>query len=708
MPINRNSWPLIKERLGLWVFAVRDGFITVLPITFFGVLAVLIENLPWPAYQAMLSEVLGAQWRAYLTAIVNSTHGVFAIALSVAVAVLLNGELTKRSPEDEELPALPMAGSALVNFMLCLSTQGPIELSKLGHEGTLLGLMVGVASAELLRLTARLFRSRWWTMPYDTGVILYHAIRLTPPVIVAGVIALTFMAVMSVLVPFTGHLLAPVAAWAVAQSAGVWMLSATATLLNQAFWFIGIHGAHVIEAYASDLFVPPGLAYDGARVWTPLLDTFVLLGGAGATLGLLLAILLVVRDGPPKRLAHLSIVPALFNINEVLLYGLPIILNRLFLLPFVVVPLLLTLLAVAAAQSGFIVMQTVRLPWTTPPFVSGWLLTGSWHGVALQVVGLAVSTAVYLPFVRRAEAQRQALQSRLFADATQAILAKGQRGQLVVRRRDGVGMIARGLLADLKADLARNALSMAYQPKHDRAGRVVGVEALLRWRHALHGPISPAVAVNLAEDSGDIHELGLWVLDHAFACKASWNALGFGALTMSINLSPVQLTNPALPQWVALRLQHYQLDPRTIELEITESAEIPSSEVVDDILQKLTQTGVHLSMDDFGMGYSSLLYMRRFHVHAIKIDGSLTRDVLTNATNADIIRTIVSLGQAQKTDVVVEFVETLAQREALARMGCNLFQGHFHSAALSEEQCVDYFKRHIGQDAPGWAEFGAV
>ena len=696
MPINRESRSLIRERLNLWVFAVRDGFITVLPITFFGVLAVLVENLPWPAYQVLLSELLGSDWRAYLTSIVNSTHGVFSIALSVAVAVLLNGELSKLSPEDKELPALTVAGSALVNFMLCLSAQGAIELSKLGHEGTLLGLVVGVASAEMLRLTARLIRLPWWTMPYDTGVVLYHAIRLSPPVIAAGLISLTTVAAMAFVAPFTDHLLAPLAAWAVAKSSGIWLLSTAATLLNQAFWFVGIHGAHVIEAYATDLFVPVGMPYDGSRVWTPLLDSFVLLGGAGATMGLVLAILLVVKEGSPRRLAQLSIVPAVFNINEVLLFGLPIILNPLFLVPFVVVPLLLTLLAVAAAQSGFIELQVTRMPWTTPPFISGWLLTGSWRGVALQAVGLAISTAVYLPFVRRSEARRHALQDLMFIDATQAILAKGQRGQLVVRRRDGIGMIARGLLADLKADLARNALTLNYQPKHDRTGRVVGVEALLRWSHASHGPISPAVAVNLSEDSGDIHQLGLWVLDQAFACKARWNALGFEALTMSINVSPVQLSNPELPKWVAQKLVAYRLDPRTIELEITESAEIPSSEVVDDILEKLTQTGVHLSMDDFGMGYSSLLYMRRFHVHAIKIDGSLTRDVLCNRTNADIIRTIVSLGQAQKADVVVEFVETLAQRDALAQMGCDLFQGHFFSPALSEERCVEYFKRHVG------------
>jgi len=356
--------------------------------------------------------------------------------------------------------------------------------------------------------------------------------------------------------------------------------------------------------------------------------------------------------------------------------------------------LVLTVLSVAAVQFGFVELQVVHLSWMTPPFISGWLLTGSWRGVLLQAVGLGVSTVCYLPFVRLAEVRRVRQQTLMFSDATQTILSKGQRPISMLRRRDGFGMIARGLLNDLRADMHTTALSLAYQPKHDRAGRVVGVEALLRWTHARHGSLSPVVAINLAEDSGDMHQLGIWVLGQAFACKARWNKLGFETLTMSINVSPVQLTNPELPKWLEANLQHYGLDPRTIELEITESAEIPDSEVVEQILAQLTGTGVYLSMDDFGMGYSSLLYLRRFQVHAIKIDGSITRDVLSNSINADIIRTIVSLGRAQQVDVVVEFVETLEQRQVLADMGCDVFQGYFHSPALSEDRCVAYFERH--------------
>lgn len=274
----------------------------------------------------------------------------------------------------------------------------------------------------------------------------------------------------------------------------------------------------------------------------------------------------------------------------------------------------------------------------------------------------------------------------------QTILNETQRVP-AISRQDQVGMIARGLLTDLRTDLSRGALRVAYQPKHNQAGDIVGVEALLRWPHARHSAISPFLAVTLAEESGDIHRLGIWVFEQACACKQRWKALGYGQLTMAINVSPLQLTDPKLPHRLAQILQNYGLTSDEIEIEITESQVIQDSQLVNQTLQQLSDMKIHLAMDDFGMGYSSLLYLRRFPVHVIKIDGSLTRDVLSNSTNADIIRTIAALGYARKVDVVAEFVETLEQREALVELGCNIFQGYYHSPALSEEECLDYFSQ---------------
>jgi EAL domain-containing protein (putative c-di-GMP-specific phosphodiesterase class I) len=394
--------------------------------------------------------------------------------------------------------------------------------------------------------------------------------------------------------------------------------------------------------------------------------------------------------------AKWSVVPVLFNINESMLYGLPLVLNGRYLLPFIGVPLALTWITTLAADWGVVHFLVVTMPWTTPPIISGWLLTGSWHGAALQVFEIGLGVALYTPFVRAAESDRSQREAAAVAIAVKKIAEDCHEYGKYSLHEDPNGAIAQVLLADLRKAINAEdgALWLAYQPKHNQFGQVVGVEALIRWSHPLYGPISPVVMIALAESGQSIRPLGAWVLAQACACKARWNAMGHQALTMAVNVSPLQLEDITLVSTVEKCLRDNGLSPSEIELEITESAAIPNSQTVEQTLHRLSEMGIRLSMDDFGMGYSSLLYLRRFHVHVIKIDGSLTRDVLLNDTNADIVRTIAALGHSQKAEVVAEFVETLTQREKLMELGCDIFQGYFHSPALNEAQSQDYFSRH--------------
>lgn len=680
------------KRASLWLIAIRDSFITLLPITFFGVAAQLAKDIPLPAYQSMLHELWGPNWQQPLQVIIDATHGLFGMMLSVLVSIHVAHRLKRNV--GEELPHIMVGISGLTNFMILALAQGPLNALNLGHNSILLALGTGIFSAEALRWGTRNKYLNPVRLPYDSEAAFYHAFQLITPLIAIGT-AVALAAFSIRLLPANEAApLQDLIRLVQADGGGVWWLSSLAVLINQLFWFIGTHGSHFLDTYASALFSPWGSAYDGQFAWRPMFNAFVLLGGSGATLGLLLAIAIAVREGPTRKLAKLSILPSLFNINETVLYGLPVVLNPLFLLPFIAVPLLLTLLTLTCVNLGFLQFLPLTVPWTTPPILSGWLLTGSWHGAAFQVVELCLSAALYLPFVRKVEAQRLLRQSESLAETSEAILSEGRVRVPVASRQDQIGLIARGLLSDLRHDLANGVLKLAYQPKHALDGRVIGVEALLRWPHPRHGALSPALAVTLAEDSGDIHALGRWVLEQACACKARWNTQGFGPINMAINVSPPQLTDPKFVPHLASLLKKHALCPAEIELEITESQHIPNTLVVDATLRQLSELGIRLAMDDFGMGYSSLLHLRRFHVHAIKIDGSLTRDVLNNTTSADIIRTIAALGRSQKINVIAEFVETQAQRECLAELGCDCFQGYLHSQALGEAECLDYFRRH--------------
>ncbi|RIX48895.1 MAG: EAL domain-containing protein [Rhodocyclales bacterium GT-UBC] len=685
------------KRGHLWIMAVRDSFVSLIPVTLFGVIAILLQDFPLPAYQSMMGELFSAQWKAPLRLIQNGTHGVFGMMLCVLIAIHVVHRL--KNDFGEEIPHILVGSSALTNFMIFIAVQGPLNAQSLNHEAISVGIGVGILSAEILRWAAGTRLLNLTAMPYDTERIFYHSLRLTTPVICTGLcitlVAFAFKALPAPPLDFWRNLVDTVQR----HGSAAWWLSSLATLINQLFWFIGAHGSHFLDSYATALFAPWGTPYDGTLASRTMFNAFVLLGGSGATLGLLLAIRIVVHAGPSRKLMQFSVLPGLFNINETILYGLPVVLNPTYLFPFIVVPLLLTGLTLGCFDLGLLELRPDPIPWTTPPLISGWLLTGSWRGVAWQIAELALSTALYLPFVKQVESRRLRRQSHNLAETTEAILSEGRIRVPIVSRHDQVGLIARGLLTDLRHDLQRDVFQLAYQPKHALNGGVVGVEALLRWPHRRHGALSPAIAVTLAEDSGDIHQLGRWVLEQACACKARWNSHGFGQINMAVNVSPLQLTDRQFVPRLAEILKRHGLAPDEIELEITESQHIPDSSVVDTALRDLSALGIRLSMDDFGMGYSSLLHLRRFHVHAIKIDGTLTRDVLSNTTSADIIRTIATLGRAQKIDVIAEFVETRAQRERLAELGCDCFQGYFHSPALYEKACLEYFRLHAAGSA---------
>lgn len=683
-------------RGSLWLTVTRDAFIVLMPLTFLGLIALLLQHLPWAAYREVMTYVWGDGWPAHFDRLIKASHGVFGIVLAAVVATLLARRVIRPLFEAPEVPVMIVAISAVVNFMLMVSAR-PLFTDGLGHGGMLQGILVGIATTELLRLAMQLRWLRVSDAPYETDSTYHDAMRLAPAIIATGLFFFLCVGLLATLPVVSLQVLSPVVTWAqLQQTDATWVLSSLATLLNQSAWFLGIHGGKIIDTYGAAFFTPFGSSYTNALVWRPLFNHFALMGGAGATICLVIAILLTVKRGHQNQIAKWSVFPAIFNINEAILYGLPIVLNGIYFVPFLCVPLLFTLMTLAATETGLIRFLAVDIPWTTPPILSGWLLTGSWRGAALQCVEICLGVALYLPFVRATERARKERGAKAVSVALKQIAEESQKLGKFVIRPDQTGLIARSLLADLCRLYKKNdgELWLAYQPKHDASGGLVGVEALVRWNHSVYGPISPLVIIALTENSGYIHKLGSWVLEQACACKARWNALGYRELVMGVNLSPLQLEDYALTTKLEQLLRCYGLEPSEIELEITESAVIPDSQGVEQTLHKFEEMGVRLAMDDFGMGYSSLLHLRRFHVHAIKIDGSLTRDVLCNSTNADIIRTIVALGRSQKVEVVAEYVETLEQRMMLAELGCDIFQGYYHSPALPELQCPAYFAKN--------------
>ncbi len=239
------------------------------------------------------------------------------------------------------------------------------------------------------------------------------------------------------------------------------------------------------------------------------------------------------------------------------------------------------------------------------------------------------------------------------------------------------------LLADLKKALANGEFELHYQPQVSGDRRVVGCEALLRWRHPLRGMISPGEFIPLAEADGLIVDLGYWVLDTACSQLVAWaHEPGMEDIQMAVNVSIRQFLDARFVQLVDRALRTSGADPKRLKLEITESFMM---EKVDDVIAKmeaLKAHGIGFSMDDFGTGYSSLSQLKRLPLDQLKIDQSFVRDVLNGAMDASIVRTVITLGQSMHLAIVAEGVETEQQLNFLEEHGCDTYQGFYFSPAL--------------------------
>ena len=226
-----------------------------------------------------------------------------------------------------------------------------------------------------------------------------------------------------------------------------------------------------------------------------------------------------------------------------------------------------------------------------------------------------------------------------------------------------------------------------YQPQVELAsGKIIGCEALIRWRHPELGLVSPANFIPVAEESGLIVSIGNWVLSEACRHHHAWRSAGISPSTVAVNLSAIQFRQGGLTETVARLLDEYDMPPQFLELELTESIIMQGVDSTLAMLQELSGLGLQLSIDDFGTGYSSLSYLKRFPIHKLKIDQSFVRDIVTDANDAAIVRTIIVMAHSLNLRVIAEGVETAEQVAFLREAGCDEAQGYYFGQPTPEEE----------------------
>lgn len=263
------------------------------------------------------------------------------------------------------------------------------------------------------------------------------------------------------------------------------------TVLLHVLWFFGFHGSHILEPVAQTTFT---FDSSSTEIFSKsFFDTYVVMGGCGTTVCVLLILLFFFRKDQLHNLAKAASFTVIFNLNEVLNFGIPIILNPTLMLPFLLTPVLCYTISYGATALGLVPPLQQEIIWSTPVLFSGYLATGSIKGSLLQLICICMGVAIYLPFLKLHKKTQEMYAKDQLALLVKELQTLEEENEMpnFLNRMDRMGLIARMLLSDLKSAIAKKELYLLYQPQMDNKGHCIGAEALLRWKHPLYGFIYP-------------------------------------------------------------------------------------------------------------------------------------------------------------------------------------------------------------------------
>jgi lactose/cellobiose-specific phosphotransferase system IIC component len=684
--------------------AIRQGLLLNMPVMVVGSFASLLVNLPLPAYQSFMISIFGTHWQSLGVSVCNATIGMVSVLLVLVISYFLTEASTPAKngiihPVMTSITAL----ACLITLVQPINSQGLTGLSFnwLGIGGIFPAILTALLASEIFLYMSSLRKMRIGVFFDGADPVVTQALAgILPFGVTLCIFALLkFAAVNNGIADLHQFFYDFIKDPFIEQSATL----GTAIkyhLLVQILWFFGMHGQNVLGAVqslyaaAAEQNMAAYLAGEQPAeiLTTAFLDAFSTIGGAGSTLCLIIAILILSPKGNTSKLAKLSIFPGVFNINELLVFGLPIALNPLYLIPFLLVPVMMTLLSYAAMAAGLVPLTNTVIHWTTPVLLSGYLATRSWTGIALQFFSIIAGVLIYLPFVSFANKQKQVEMQHALDNFFKLSLAPQTVIQSLLNRSDDAGKLARVLAQDMKEALTKREFTLEYQPQVNQNNRVTGVEALLRWSHKTFGRIPPPLIIMIAEESGLIHDLGKWVIDTACRQLRLWKDAGTN-ITMSVNISAIQLQQESLLDYVSQAVSNNAILPQELEIEITESIAIDNNSQTQAVLDSIHRMGVRIAIDDFGMGHSSLTYIKKFPVDTLKIDRSLSLDITRDKNSKEIVATIIALCASLDIKTIVEYVETEEQRDILCQLGSVHCQGYLYSPALPPEKALLYIKQ---------------
>jgi PTS system cellobiose-specific IIC component len=387
--------------------AIRDGFVAIMPLILVGSLAVLFNNLPIPGWANFMKSIFGEKWNTFGGTLWNGTFAIMSLLVVFSISYSL-----AKSYDKDGLRAGIVSFGALLMLYAGSAKDWAIPYGYLGAQGLFVALFVALVATELF---VKLMGNKRLVIKMPDGVppaVGRSFAALLPSLIVLVIFGFFKIALVAIGIPDIHQFIFELIQKPLIGLASSLPAALLVVFLVHLLWFFGLHGTNILLPITSALFLPLMEANVNAFqagkaaehiVTSSFFDTFVYMGGAGTSICLLIAIMIVGKREENKAKAKLGIAPAAFNINEPVLFGMPLVLNPIYVIPFILLPVILTVISYSATAIGLVPKTIAIVHWTMPPIISGFLATGSVMGVLLQLINLAIGIIVYIPFVLVAE-----------------------------------------------------------------------------------------------------------------------------------------------------------------------------------------------------------------------------------------------------------------------------------------------------------------
>lgn len=671
-----------------------------IPAIIIGSMALAFRSLPVPFYQSFINSFMDGIIVNILTFVYDATFGVLSIYLTFNIAL---SYAQSKSDKIKYIYGAPIVSVGAFIILIGITANNTANIGYLDVTGMFTAIFSSIFAGCLYTAIAdkkiKIFNV------YAEG--MDSLFNNATSVIVPAALTLSIISVFNYLI----HIIFDVGCFQemfvmltnnLFIGMGRTLLSEVLfVIISSLLWFFGIHGSNVLENVSRNIFAQ-GLEINMANIANGLpateivsktfFDIFVVMGGCGTTLCLLIAILIFSKRKSSRSLAKISFFPMIFNINEPMIFGLPVIFNPVLFIPFIATPLLCTIISYFALASGIVPLCTSPVEWTTPVFLSGYIATGSVRGGLLQLVNLIIGVMVYMPFIKLFDDEKT-INMKEHVSLLEDIVIKCEENNeefMLAVRNDNIGDTAKMLVEELKYAISHDELNVYYQPQYDSDYNCIGAEALLRWNHSICGMIYPPLIIKLADESDLLLELENKIFDMVFYdIKNTFSKID-ECFKICINVSASTLQDESFEFLLKELTQNREINPKNICIEVTEKMTLNFDKDLEDKIERIKKLGFSLAIDDFSMGYTSIKYLKSSIFDMVKLDGSLVQGMRDNPRCENIIESITNLGQSLDFDVLAEFVETQEQFDRLKSIGCFKYQGYLFSPAVPKEEFVKH------------------